>query len=97
MPYRHNAKADALGVDRCFALLRHDVCYDYPCFVILSEAKDLMIVSVGAGLVPALCLRLFCFGHPQGVPLQALFVAVVFYVRARVFKLRPCFRGGATK
>ena len=62
-----------------------------------AKVKDLMIVSVGAGLVPALCLRLFCFGHPQGVPLLARFVAVVFYVRARVFKLRPCFRGAVTK
>ena len=41
--------------------------------------------------------NLYSFGHPQGMPLQALFVAVVFYVRARVFKLRPCFRGAVTK
>ena len=27
------------GVDRWFALLRHDMCYDYTCFVILERSE----------------------------------------------------------
>ena len=72
MLFRHNATVDALGVDRCFASLQREMCYDYTCFVILSVAKDLMFASVGAGLVPALCSRLL-FGAPQGMPLRCLF------------------------
>ena len=58
MLFRHNAKADAFGVDRWLASLQHDMCYDYPCFVILERREGTNI-----------CI---CRGRSCACPLLAL-------------------------
>ena len=71
-----NAKADALGVDRWFASLRHYVCYDYPCFVILERSEGTNDCICRGRSCACPFLAVVFFGHPQGMPLRYLFSVI---------------------